>query len=91
MTHAEPKTVTPTVTDHYAVTSENAPQSEVVTPVGRDRDRAPSVTAAVMQPRRTSRPLIAIAYGFFALGVGINVWNAWTLPLDRWWDTLRIF
>ena len=31
-----------------------------------------------MQPRRTSRPLIAIAYGFFALGVGINVWNAWT-------------
>jgi hypothetical protein len=28
--------------------------------------------------RRTSHPLVAIAYGFFGLGVGINIWNAWT-------------
>jgi hypothetical protein len=30
------------------------------------------------QPRYASIPLAVIAYGFFALGVGINIWNAWT-------------
>jgi hypothetical protein len=27
---------------------------------------------------RASWPLVIIAYGFFGLGIGINVWNAWT-------------
>ena len=30
------------------------------------------------QPRYASIPLAVIAYGFFALGVGINIWNAMT-------------
>jgi hypothetical protein len=30
------------------------------------------------QPRYASAPLAVIAHGFFALGVGINLWNAWT-------------
>jgi hypothetical protein len=29
------------------------------------------------QPRHDSQPLVTLAYGFFALGIGINVWNAW--------------
>jgi hypothetical protein len=29
------------------------------------------------QPRYASIPLAVIAYGFFALGVSINIWNAW--------------
>src|SRR5258705_9313815 len=29
-------------------------------------------------PRYASLPLAVIAYGFFALGLGINIWNAWT-------------
>ena len=28
-------------------------------------------------PRYASIPLAVIAYGFFVLGIGINVWNAW--------------
>jgi hypothetical protein len=28
-------------------------------------------------PRYASIPLAMIAYGFFALGVSINIWNAW--------------
>jgi hypothetical protein len=36
-------------------------------------------TRAVTAPsRRTNYPLVGIAYGFFALGIGINVWNAMT-------------
>jgi hypothetical protein len=36
-------------------------------------------TRAVTAPsRRTNYALVVIAYGFFALGVGINVWNAMT-------------
>jgi hypothetical protein len=32
----------------------------------------------VRQPRYASVPLVVIAYGFFALGVSINIWNAWS-------------
>ena len=32
----------------------------------------------VTAPKRTNYALVAIAYGFFALGIGINVWNAAT-------------
>jgi hypothetical protein len=32
---------------------------------------------AERQPRYASVPLAVIAHGFFALGVGINLWNAW--------------
>jgi hypothetical protein len=41
--------------------------------VARDLAQAP-----VTQSRRTNYALVAIAYGFFALGIGINVWNAMT-------------
>jgi len=34
--------------------------------------------ADVRQPRYASIPLAVIAYGFFLLGVGINIWNAWS-------------
>jgi hypothetical protein len=33
--------------------------------------------AAERHPRYASIPLAVIAYGFFVLGIGINVWNAW--------------
>jgi hypothetical protein len=48
------------------------------------RNGGAGVTAATLapppqpQPRHTSRPLVAIAYGFFGLGIGINGWNALT-------------
>ncbi len=54
---------------------------------GRDqaaRNGGAGVTVATLapppqpRPRRTSRPLVALAYGFGLLGVGINGWNAWT-------------
>jgi hypothetical protein len=32
----------------------------------------------VTAPKRTNCALVAIAHGFFALGIGINVWNATT-------------
>jgi hypothetical protein len=41
--------------------------------VARDLAQAP-----VTQSRRTNHVLVVIAYGFFALGIGINVWNAMT-------------
>jgi hypothetical protein len=41
--------------------------------VARDLAQAP-----VTQSRRTNYALVAIAYGFFLLGIGINVWNATT-------------
>jgi hypothetical protein len=34
--------------------------------------------ANVTPSRRSNYALVAIAYGFFALGIGINVWNATT-------------
>jgi hypothetical protein len=37
------------------------------------------VTVATQpQPSHANRPLVALAYGFFGLGIGINGWNAWT-------------
>jgi hypothetical protein len=41
------------------------------------RGHAGDVTVAAPS-RRTNYALVAIAYGFFALGVGINIWNAAT-------------
>jgi hypothetical protein len=41
------------------------------------RDTTPRQTVE-RQPRYASIPLAVIAYGFFLLGVSINVWNAWT-------------
>jgi hypothetical protein len=41
--------------------------------VARDLAQAP-----VTQSRRTNYALVAIAYGFFMLGIGINIWNATT-------------
>src|SRR4029077_13155369 len=38
---------------------------------------APAGRPAERQPRYASVPLAVIAYGFFALGIGINIWNAW--------------
>jgi hypothetical protein len=38
---------------------------------------AADVTAVTL-PRRTNYALVIIAYGFFALGIGINIWNATT-------------
>jgi hypothetical protein len=37
----------------------------------------------VTAPKRTNYALVAIAYGFFALGIEINVWNAPTCR-QRW-------
>lgn len=37
---------------------------------------APAASKADAQDRRTSWSLVALAYGFAALGIGINVWNA---------------
>jgi hypothetical protein len=43
--------------------------------------RAPAQRTAEQPPKRQPRyasiPLAVIAYGFFVLGIGINVWNAW--------------
>jgi hypothetical protein len=39
------------------------------------RTHAADVTA-VTPSRRTNYALVVIAYGFFALGIGINIWNA---------------
>jgi hypothetical protein len=38
----------------------------------------PGVRTITVSPRRTHWALVAIAYGFFMLGIGINVWNAMT-------------
>jgi hypothetical protein len=78
VTPAAPKTVTPSVTDRYAVTEENISQAQTVTPFAVGPPHTSTVTAPVTPFRRTSRPLVAIAYGFFGLGVGINIWNACT-------------
>jgi hypothetical protein len=38
----------------------------------------PDIRTVAVPPRRTHWALVAIAYGFFMLGIGINVWNAMT-------------
>jgi hypothetical protein len=45
--------------------------------VSHPRTHAADVTA-VTPSRRTNYALVAIAYGFFLLGIGINIWNAST-------------
>jgi hypothetical protein len=45
--------------------------------VAQPRTHAADVTA-VTASRRSNYALVATAYGFFALGIGINVWNATT-------------
>jgi hypothetical protein len=60
-------------------------QSEVdgVTPPARETASNGSNTPspgrpAERQPRYASIPLAVVAYGFFGVGIGINIWNAWT-------------
>jgi len=72
--HVDAPPIAPTVT-----------QSDVdsVTPPSREtlpkwRDTVAPKRAGVRQPRYASIPLVVIAYGFFALGVSINIWNAMT-------------
>jgi hypothetical protein len=38
----------------------------------------PGQRESVTAPMRTNYALVVIAYGFFALGIGINIWNATT-------------
>src|SRR5882672_5000443 len=66
---------------------DGAPETHLVAPFVAPQNTAPvavqdsaagAPVARVPWPRRTSRPLVVIAYGFFGLGVGINIWNAWT-------------
>jgi hypothetical protein len=47
---------------------------------GREADVTVSRSGVtdVMPSKRTNYPLVVIAYGFFALGIGINIWNATT-------------
>jgi hypothetical protein len=68
-------TPTPTVTV--------APVTPVMAPVTPDVTGAHPTTHAgereiVTAPKRANYALVAIAYGFFLLGIGINVWNATT-------------
>jgi len=63
------------------------PLSPTVTPAARNGVTTPRETlpkpashrgTVERAPRYASIPLAVIAYGFFALGVGINIWNAMT-------------
>src|SRR5215468_12309269 len=60
------------------------PIAPTVTPPARNgvtpsRETLPVPKRAVERaPRYASIPLAVIAYGFFALGVSINIWNAMT-------------
>jgi hypothetical protein len=57
----------------------SAHATDLVAPFVAPQPVAPVAAMRLLpQPKRTSRPLVAIAYGFFGLGIGINVWNAWT-------------
>jgi len=72
--HFDAPPIAPTVTQ---------PQVEEVTPSAREttpkwRNTMSPKQRDVRQPRYASVPLVVIAYGFFALGVSINIWNAWS-------------
>jgi hypothetical protein len=43
----------------------------------KSQDMPAPKRAVERAPRYASIPLAVIAYGFFVLGIGINVWNAW--------------
>jgi hypothetical protein len=49
-----------------------------VTPSRETLSKWRNTPAVKRQPRYASIPLAVIAYGFFALGISINIWNAWT-------------
>jgi hypothetical protein len=72
---AKRKRVTPVPATAIAQIAQQEKANEIkadVTVAGGD-------TRAVTAPsRRTNYALVAIAYGFFVLGIGINVWNATT-------------
>ncbi len=72
---AKRKRVTPVPATAIAPTAQTQKPSKInadVT-VARDLGQAP-----VTQSRRTNYALVVIAYGFFGLGIGINIWNAMT-------------
>jgi hypothetical protein len=48
----------------------SAPAASVASPKAASKPEA--------LPRRTSWSLVMLAYGFFLLGIAINVWNAWS-------------
>ena len=73
---AKRKRVTPVPTTAVAQIAQPEKPSKIKADV--TLTPAPVRAVAVTPSRRTNYALVVIAYGFFALGVGINIWNATT-------------
>ncbi len=67
--HVDAPPIAPTVTQAAG---------DRVTPARETLARWSNAPAVERAPRYASIPLAVIAYGFFALGVSINIWNAWS-------------
>jgi hypothetical protein len=70
---AKRKRVTPVPATAIAQIAQEEKANEIKADVTAARGDTRAVTAP---SRRTNYALVVIAYGFFSLGIGINVWNA---------------
>lgn len=65
-------------TKRKALPAAPLPESNVTPPAPVTSPATPSTVAPARETPRTSWALVTLAYGFFLLGVGTNLWNART-------------